>query len=952
MSNFVKVSVPLKQRDKQMTISGASQSGMGVFYQAIPDVGTDGKNVMKLIPVQRVNGQFVRTQVSCNLPNTCKNPDTETQRVFAQPIRFTPASRNNVPVTRYVLQRPSDVNFTVNPVSGTGNLQDRVTVTTGTPIQVHVPIVTTKVAPNVVTTAPPVLNCGKTITLLNKKQLPVAVKSPALPSGHYLQIPPNAEVKTLPASALPQAIKKRILTPPENSTAGVSVSTKSLPTVVYVSPVNAMKLNAPVQAASTSPGAAAARPSPNASVHPPLVPAGGSAQPPKISSKANQAPVTPFKWVVQEQTDGLAKAPFLVPQDSSMTSDILKALAQMEKSQQNIATGLSHKDNKPSVNPGKDNALVMCNGKMYFVAKKMPEFDSQGLLEKTNEGPTKHLVTDGTIHPPSQTCGPSPAFPKSKVPRLDAGSTTRSIRVDEVIDLCDDDSQEERVSQRLRGSSSVQPAPSKVGAVEEVDDDEDSNVIFVSYIPPKSSTVAGPERETTCEKLTEKEVEIGQEKEMKNCPKTKTVIENVTNEEGATNEGKEACEEPQTNPPAEKMHEGGTAPLPPARINVVFIVFLCKNVENDCQNGDGLNNPVVSERENTPESDERLKRRFGITADVKVFLQRIPSTEMKASPKKVPQIGSINKRTLDGIRKLIQNSRIEMKTKKLIETQVPPLKRERSVENHLHNVKRKKEEQHENAAVENTGRGHLLTPEGSPSDQGEPSSGVETLTEKRDKTTGESFATSEESNCAASTLGAPEPMEAVEQTANSEENVSEKSECATVSDSRSQPETGLETGVVLSSTALPAKVASPAKGKGRQCRATQTSITCNVEPESVGICDSPAVKTESSPPRAHGNRTRSGKGKAADTEPKRDAQDAVPTVTSGGDTEPASVEVCCPPTLNDSGCSIMDEPSCSDLFSATPMDPEEIRRHEKIKRLKELVKEKEAALEMIRKNIL
>ncbi len=42
----------------------SSSSGTGVYYQAMPAVGPDGKNVMKLIPVQKVNGQFYQTPFS------------------------------------------------------------------------------------------------------------------------------------------------------------------------------------------------------------------------------------------------------------------------------------------------------------------------------------------------------------------------------------------------------------------------------------------------------------------------------------------------------------------------------------------------------------------------------------------------------------------------------------------------------------------------------------------------------------------------------------------------------------------------------------------------------------------------------------------------------------------------------------------------------------------------
>lgn len=68
-----------------------------------------------------------------------------------------------------------------------------------------------------------------------------------------------------------------------------------------------------------------------------------------------------------------------------------------------------------------------------------------------------------------------------------------------------------------------------------------------------------------------------------------------------------------------------------------------------------------------PKSDSELRQTFGITADLIVSLQKIDvSKELQAQNEK----RLINKRTLDGIRKMIHDSKIETKLKQLIQTQV------------------------------------------------------------------------------------------------------------------------------------------------------------------------------------------------------------------------------------------------------------------------------------------
>lgn len=72
-----------------------------------------------------------------------------------------------------------------------------------------------------------------------------------------------------------------------------------------------------------------------------------------------------------------------------------------------------------------------------------------------------------------------------------------------------------------------------------------------------------------------------------------------------------------------------------------------------------------------PKSDSELRHTFGITYDLSVYLQKIDVSESQAQegpPQNEKRL--TNKRTLDGLRKLIRDSKIETKIKQMIETQV------------------------------------------------------------------------------------------------------------------------------------------------------------------------------------------------------------------------------------------------------------------------------------------
>lgn len=81
---------------------------------------------------------------------------------------------------------------------------------------------------------------------------------------------------------------------------------------------------------------------------------------------------------------------------------------------------------------------------------------------------------------------------------------------------------------------------------------------------------------------------------------------------------------------------------------------------------------MVPDQIRQPKSDSELRQTFGITADLSVSLEKIDmckeSQALKGHPQNEKRL--INKRTLDGIRKLIRDTKIESKIKQLIQTQV------------------------------------------------------------------------------------------------------------------------------------------------------------------------------------------------------------------------------------------------------------------------------------------
>lgn len=408
----------------------------------MPAVGADGKNIMKLIPVQMVNGQFVQTQMSKPV----------TVNISSAPVQMAKQAALNPSATQQVVRKQ---------VSLVNALPNQVGLELGNPLNKWIQQQTVNLMAKVPPMATPATNSGKSVKL--SRQLPVTVKSPALPRGQYLQIPPNAQVRTVPASELSPGIKKQIFTSSASSSPG-SGSTS----VVYVSPITTVNqgVTPPSDSAlnslrllsktSTSCG----------------LPSNGSKRPHlRLIPKVSQRPNSPIKWVIEEED--CPAAPTLDPLHSpSVTSEILQAVAERENDSKpcDVTTKPVSQSSQGKGGQGQDNALVMCNGKVFFVAKKSNTPFKMGKSDSPTAA-TKSSEFNKTVVPSSQQSAESGAPEIRQDLRIIVSDES-----DEVIDLCDDDAQDD---------SSQQAAPAGMSAVTHLDED---NVIFVSYIPPRSES--------------------------------------------------------------------------------------------------------------------------------------------------------------------------------------------------------------------------------------------------------------------------------------------------------------------------------------------------------------------------------------------------------------------------------------------------------------------------------
>ncbi|NXW75504.1 LRIF1 factor, partial [Hirundo rustica] len=345
----------------------------GCMYRVVQTTGPDGKNLLKLLPVSKTSGSSVPVVQSPAMPNNSNaNVSSPVRLTFKTQLGNT-AAPSSVKIPIFQPPNPGKIILT-------RTLDKQESARAGSEKESLIPSAAANAqsscAPmdgvqNVAVTSSS-HQSSTTYMVMNTKPLPVTVKSPMLPTGHHLQIPADAEVKSVPASLLPPAIQQRILAAAATNVSGGADNTKT-PTVIYVSPVNTVKTSQvlPKHLQGFCPKSAT-------EVSKTLIvtaaqKGSGSSEP--VTSEGQQCQRTPMKWIVQETAPLSAACLIPVKSSNNVASKILKTLSDSKNVEVNPANILPLCSNGPGgsqtkITPLKDNALVMYNGKVYLLTKR------------------------------------------------------------------------------------------------------------------------------------------------------------------------------------------------------------------------------------------------------------------------------------------------------------------------------------------------------------------------------------------------------------------------------------------------------------------------------------------------------------------------------------------------------------------------------------------------------
>uniref|UniRef100_A0A671EQK0 Ligand dependent nuclear receptor interacting factor 1 n=1 Tax=Rhinolophus ferrumequinum TaxID=59479 RepID=A0A671EQK0_RHIFE len=346
----------------------------GCMYQVVQTIGSDGKNLLQLLPITNASGNLIPIVQSSVMSDALKgNTGSPVQVTFQTQISSssTSASAVQLPIfqpassSNYLFTRTIDTAEKVRVTSvGTENFTSSVSKVQSHGVKID------GLTMQTFAVSPSSTQNDSSCFLVNTQSLPMTVKSSVLPSGHHLQIPAHAEVKSVPASSLPPSVQQKILAA-ATSTSG-TVEPSQIPSVIYVSPVNTVQnvVTKNFQHIYPKPATEIAKP---VILNTTQMPMNVAKETQLNGGQHSQA--APVKWIFQETLQPCT--PSLVPVKSSnnVASMILKSFVDKKNLGDdtiNMATlsTISHSGTQSKSMPIKDNALVMFNGKVYLLAKK------------------------------------------------------------------------------------------------------------------------------------------------------------------------------------------------------------------------------------------------------------------------------------------------------------------------------------------------------------------------------------------------------------------------------------------------------------------------------------------------------------------------------------------------------------------------------------------------------
>ncbi|XP_012323545.2 ligand-dependent nuclear receptor-interacting factor 1 isoform X2 [Aotus nancymaae] len=378
----------------------------GCMYQVVQTIGSDGKNLLQLLPIPNSSGNLIPLVQSSVMSDALKGNTGKPVRVTFQ--TQIPSSSTSASVQLPIFQPASSSNYFLTRTVDTSE-KGRVT-SVGTE---HFSSSMSKVQSHGVKidgltmqtfAVPPSTQKDSSFIVVNTQSLPMTVKSPVLPSGHHLQIPAHAEVKSVPASSLPPSVQQKIFATATTSTSGM-VEASQMPTVIYVSPVNTVKnvVTKNFQNIYPKPVTEIAKP---VILNTTQIPKNVATETQLKGGQHSQA--APVKWIFQDKLQPCT--PSLVPVKSSnnVASKILKTFVDRKNLGDNTVTMPPLNTIDPSGTqsknmPIKDNALVMFNGKVYLLAKKGTDVLPSQIDQQKSVSPDTPL-RKGTL----QIVSPSP----------------------------------------------------------------------------------------------------------------------------------------------------------------------------------------------------------------------------------------------------------------------------------------------------------------------------------------------------------------------------------------------------------------------------------------------------------------------------------------------------------------------------------------------------------------